>query len=341
MAYALGLGLTNECNLSCAHCYRSTDRVDRLSIADVRTILESLEIGSANLGTGENAMHPEFLPIVELLLAEGISTTLTSNGYSVARLPDPVLKRLREVELSFDFPTPREQDAFRGLGAWDLAMNSLRRAKALGVEVTIIAVMMRTNSTRLPEIARIAAELGANFRFNIYQPVKSSHFTMSYEEFWGGIRQMFATCGLVACTEPLISALAGLNSTDGCACGRRTIRVTPERRIIPCVYWPSKGLPLSELPRLREAIFETEEFRRCRLVPRDCAACAYVATCGGGCAGRRILAGGLDQPDPYCPIVRDDPMRLSWRRSNGKPLLKSGSACTTILAADLEGGAAR
>jgi sulfatase maturation enzyme AslB (radical SAM superfamily) len=93
-------------------------------------------------------------------------------------------------------------------------------------------------------------------------------------------------------------------------------------------------LPLSDLPRLRETVFQTEEFRRCRLVPPACAGCAYVATCGGGCAGRRILAGGLDQPDPYCPIIRNDPLRLSWRRANGKPLLKSGSACTTIFAAN-------
>ena len=334
MAYALGLGLTNECNLSCAHCYRSTDRVDRLSIADVRAILESLEIGSANLGVGENGLHPEFLPIVELLLERGINTTLTSNGYSVQRLPDPVLRRLREVEFSFDFPTPEEQDAFRGPGAWNLAMDSLRRAKHLGVEVTIIAVMMRTNYTRLPEVASLAAEVGANFRFNVYQPVQSSHFTMSYEQFWDGIRGLFTACRLVACTEPLVSALSGLNSTEGCACGRRTIRVTPERRIIPCVYWPHQGLPLSDLPRLRETVFQTEEFQRCRVVPQACGGCAHVATCGGGCAGRRILAGGLDQPDPYCPIIRNDPLRLSWRQTNGRPLLKSGSACTTVLAAD-------
>lgn len=336
MAYALGLGLTNECNLSCAHCYRATDRVDRLTMADVRTVLDSLEIGSANLGTGENGMHPEFLPIVEHLLAQGIKTTLTSNGYSVQCLPDSVLSRLREVEFSFDFPTRQEQDAFRGQGAWKLAMDSLDRAKRLGVVVTIIAVMMRTNYKRLKEVAALAAKVGANFRINIYQPVQSSSFTMSYEQFWDGLRDLFASCGLVACTEPLVSALSGLNSTEGCACGRRTIRVTPERRIIPCVYWPRQGLPLSDLPRLRETVFQTEEFRHCRIVPPACAGCAYVATCGGGCAGRRILAGGLDQPDPYCPIIRNDPLRLSWRRANGKPLLKSGSACTTIFAANLE-----
>jgi radical SAM protein with 4Fe4S-binding SPASM domain len=308
-------------------------------MADVRTVLESLEISSANLGTGENGMHPEFLPIVEHLLAQGIKTTLTSNGYSVQCLPDSVLGSLREVEFSFDFPTPQEQDAFRGQGAWELAMDSLDRAKRLGVVVTIIAVMMRTNYTRLKEVAALAAKVGANFRINIYQPVQSSSFTMSYEQFWDGLRELFAACGLVACTEPLVSALSGLNSTEGCACGRRTIRVTPERRIIPCVYWPRQGLPLSDLPRLRETVFQTEEFRRCRIVPRACAGCAYVVTCGGGCAGRRILAGGLDQPDPYCPIIRNDPLRLSWRQANGKPLLKSGSACTTIFAANpLEAG---
>ena len=36
MAYTLGLGLTNECNLACAHCYRPTDGTFRLSLRDVR-----------------------------------------------------------------------------------------------------------------------------------------------------------------------------------------------------------------------------------------------------------------------------------------------------------------
>ena len=56
--FALGLGLTNECNLACSFCYRDPTRVDRLSLEQVRSVMESLPVRSVNLGTGENGMHP-------------------------------------------------------------------------------------------------------------------------------------------------------------------------------------------------------------------------------------------------------------------------------------------
>src|SRR6266705_155212 len=61
---ALGLGLTNECNLSCAFCYRDPTRTDRLSLEQVKSVVERLPIRSVNLGTGENGMHPEFRAIL-------------------------------------------------------------------------------------------------------------------------------------------------------------------------------------------------------------------------------------------------------------------------------------
>ncbi len=45
--FALGLGLTNECNLTCAFCYRDPARVDRLGLEQVRAIMESLPVRSA------------------------------------------------------------------------------------------------------------------------------------------------------------------------------------------------------------------------------------------------------------------------------------------------------
>src|SRR5229473_2224035 len=58
--FALGIGLTNECNLSCAFCYRDPSRVDRLDLEQVRAVLDRLPVQSVNLGTGENGMHPRF-----------------------------------------------------------------------------------------------------------------------------------------------------------------------------------------------------------------------------------------------------------------------------------------
>ena len=47
---SLGLGLTNECNLKCAFCYRDPTRADRLSLAQVESALAE-DIGSGDTTT--------------------------------------------------------------------------------------------------------------------------------------------------------------------------------------------------------------------------------------------------------------------------------------------------
>ena len=41
MTFSVGIGLTNECDLRCPHCYRSDATVDRLSLAAVETTPEN------------------------------------------------------------------------------------------------------------------------------------------------------------------------------------------------------------------------------------------------------------------------------------------------------------
>ena len=126
--FALGIGLTNECNLSCSFCYRDPTRVDRLSLDQVRAVLDRLPIRSVNLGTGENGMHPEFKPMLDLLRTEPIKLTITSNGHSIAVIADENVRAFADVEFSIDYPTDEEQDVQRGPGNWDLVME--RRAAA-------------------------------------------------------------------------------------------------------------------------------------------------------------------------------------------------------------------
>src|SRR5215467_13558578 len=78
-AFVLGLGLTNECNLACSFCYRDPSRIDRLTLEQVREVVERLPPRSINLGTGENGMHPQFGAIVKWLHAQPTKLTITSN----------------------------------------------------------------------------------------------------------------------------------------------------------------------------------------------------------------------------------------------------------------------
>src|ERR1700745_3670383 len=169
--FALGLGLTNECNLACSFCYRDPTRTDRLSLEQVRAVMERLPVRSVNLGTGENGMHPDFRAILAYLRTRPIKLTITSNGHSVAVLEDNELRAFHDIEFSLDYPTQAEQDAQRGLGNWELIHQQAKRCIGLGVPVTIIAVMMKPNYLRLAEVARIAKVFGAPLRVNVYQSV--------------------------------------------------------------------------------------------------------------------------------------------------------------------------
>jgi radical SAM protein with 4Fe4S-binding SPASM domain len=332
--FALGLGLTNECNLACSFCYRDPTRVDRLTLDQVRAVIKRLPVRSVNLGTGENGMHPDFREILAFLRAQPIKLTITSNGHSIAILSDDEVRAFHDIEFSIDYPTEAEQDAQRGAGNWKLIHEQARRCRELGVPVTIIAVMMKGNYSRLAEVARIAKQFGAPLRVNVYQSVRSDVFALSYEEYWEGFRRLFAATDAIAIGEPLVRAMAGLPPLGAdCGCGAGTVRVTPRGTTQPCVYWPGVGEPLSNLLEAGSDIVQTLPFAAARLLPKACEPCEFRETCRGGCAGRRALQNALDEPDCYCPVIRNDHPRLKIQMAPSRDLPKLGSACTTVVIA--------
>ena len=329
---SLGLGLTNECNLYCAFCYRDPTRTDRLSLDQVKSVMEQLPIRSVNLGTGENGMHPEFKAILEYLREKSVKLTITSNGHSVAVLGDDELRAFHDIEFSLDYPTQTEQDAQRGNGNWELIHRQAQRCVGLGVPVTIIAVMMKANHLRLAEIARVAKQFDAPLRVNVYQAVRSDIYALSYEEYWEGFRRLFAETDVIAIGEPLVRAMAGLPPLRG-GCGVSTVRVTPRGTTQPCVYWPGSGEPLSNLISMGLDILDSAPFDQARKLPDACQRCEFRESCHGGCAGRRRLQGALLEPDYYCPIIRGERPRLQIHLAATRDLPKMSSSCTTVVIA--------
>ena len=153
------------------------------------------------------------------------------------------VRAFHDIEFSLDYPTQAEQDAQRGPGNWELIHQQAERCVRLGVPVTIIAVMMKSNYLRLAEVAQIAKQFDAPLRVNVYQAVRSDLFALSYEEYWDGFQQPFWETDVIAIGEPLVRAMAGLPPLSG-GCGVSTVRVTPRATTQPCVYWPGSGEPL-------------------------------------------------------------------------------------------------
>jgi radical SAM protein with 4Fe4S-binding SPASM domain len=329
---ALGLGLTNECNLTCSFCYRDPTRSDRLNLDQVKEVMERLPVRSVNLGTGENGMHPDFKAILGYLRTRPVKLTITSNGHSVAVLEDDDLRAFHDIEFSLDYPTQEEQDAQRGPGNWELIHEEAARCVKLRIPVTIIAVMMKSNYLRLAEVARVAKKFDAPLRVNVYQAVRSDLYALTYEEYWDGFRRLFEETDVIAVGEPLVRAMTGLPPLRA-GCGVSTVRVTPRATTQPCVYWPGSGEPLSGLIAQGIGILGTTPFEQARTLPQACEPCEFREPCHGGCAGRRRLQGALLQPDFYCPIVRGDRPRIEIRMAAQRDLPKLSSSCTTVVIA--------
>jgi radical SAM protein with 4Fe4S-binding SPASM domain len=191
---------------------------------------------------------------------------------------------------------------------------------------------MPSNFDRLADIAAAAKLYDAPLRINVYQPVRTDKFALTYEQYWSGFERLFAATDVIAIGEPLVRAMAGLPLRRG-GCGVATVRVTPRATVQPCVYWPGGGAPLDILLDAGADVVDTPPFADARSVPEACRGCAHLAACGGGCAGRRRLLGALGEPDPYCPIVRGEERRLSIRQAAAREMPKLESACTTIVIA--------
>jgi radical SAM protein with 4Fe4S-binding SPASM domain len=329
---ALGLGLTNECNLACAFCYRDPTRTDRLSLDQVKAVMERLPVRSVNLGTGENGMHPDFKAILAYLRTQPVKLTITSNGHSVAVLEDDELRAFHDIEFSLDYATQADQDAQRGHGNWELIHQQAERCLRLRIPVTIVAVMMKSNYVRLADVARVAKRFDAPLRVNVYQAVRSDIYALSYEEYWEGFRRLFEETDVIAIGEPLVRAMAGLPPLRG-GCGVSTVRVTPKGTTQPCVYWPGAGEPLSDLISAGVNVLSSTPFEQARTLPQTCQECEFRDSCHGGCAGRRRLQGALLEPDSYCPIIRNERPQLEIRTAANRDLPKLSSSCTTVVIA--------
>jgi radical SAM protein with 4Fe4S-binding SPASM domain len=153
----------------------------------------------------------------------------------------------------------------------------------------------------------------------------------SFDEYWEAYRILFDRSEIISVTEPLVHTFMGRSGRNGTPCGGRSLRITPNRFLKPCVYWPESDLTIDDLVEQKEGIFTSSLFKKTHNAPQFCRTCRYFENCGGGCAARRVLRGRADEPDEYCPVFKGKTMDLQGKTSAAAKPLRAGSICTTIV----------
>jgi len=163
-------------------------------------------------GTGERSSG--YAAIVRASSARGVKLSLTSNGTRSSAPPTKTTRGVSRAGGLHRFPTAAEQERF-GSPALAARHAASSGPTLLGITVTVLSVMMKTNYRRLTRHARWRLSLGANYRVNVYQPVRRTPVTLSYDEFWDGFKAAPGETRLVQHHRADLNAMLGQPFTEG------------------------------------------------------------------------------------------------------------------------------
>lgn len=317
---SLGIGISSLCNLNCPHCYsRKLVQKNISSLKLQKIIREFPNLREINFGTGESILHKDFRKIINFLHKKNYELALTSNGLSVNELIIEDLKKLKNIDISLDFPRANLHDKWRGRsGTFDIAIRAIEKCKEAGVMVSIAMCLMNHNYKYLPEFKAILDKYKIPLRINLYKPVYTKRYLMDYSEFWQAMELLAKNFKLINNSEPVLTLIVN-NELHGSPCGN-SARLHPDGKITPCVYLAGKFANFQKFKKLKLQI------------PNKCLSCPVANNCRGGCLGRRLLTFGSPEPDQYCSIInKKQTPKIKFTKATGEGFIHSNYLCTTIV----------
>lgn len=159
---------TKRCNLSCKHCYSSSNGAageNELSTEEGRELIGDLASFGAPvmLFSGGEPLLREDLPLlVEEAVSRGMRAVISTNGTLIDR---EIAARLKERNLSYVGVSldgmEEVNDRFRGVtGAFQQALAGIRHCREAGIKVGLRFTINRYNFRQIPDIFALMKQEG-------------------------------------------------------------------------------------------------------------------------------------------------------------------------------------
>ncbi len=325
--------ITDVCNSHCRHCYRDGARTSR-SMDDTRRqaviheyeeLLEWLRRhgpvqGLITITGGEPFLDPEFPSLLRRLHGkkERFSFAVLSNGTLIDDGMIRLLQSFRPLFVQVSLDGMRSvHDGIRGEGAFDGAVQGIRRLVDAGIRTLVSFTASRYNYRELPRLAAFAGKLGvAKMWTDRMVPLghggRSAHGILSPKEvleYCQLLRSARFRAGLRVFRKFDVSAGRALQFLKcggdpyDCNAGKGLLAVLPNGDVYPCRRLPEKvgRIPEQSLASIYAANEYLRELRNHGKISRGCEGCRYRHTCRGGarCMAHSVH-GTAFAADPGC-----------------------------------------
>lgn len=314
--------LTYACNLECVHCLSSSGQRDprELTTEQAKAVLDELrdlQVFYINIGGGEPMVRRDFFEILEHSIANGIGVKFSTNGAFIDKKNAERLAALDylDIQISLDGTTAEVNDAVRGAGSYNTAIQAMENLRDAGFgQFKISVVVTRHNVDQLDDFKALADSFGAQLRITRLRPAGRGADTWN-ELHPTNVQQRQIYDWLMAHGENVLTgdsffhlnafgeSLPGLNM---CGAGRVVCLIDPLGDVYACpfvIHDQFKAGSLLDDGGFTKVWRESALFTELR-EPQSagaCASCGSFDACQGGCMAAKFFTGiPLDGPDPEC-----------------------------------------
>jgi pyrroloquinoline quinone biosynthesis protein E len=323
---ALLCELTHRCPLRCAYCSNPLElerAANELTTAQWKDLLDQaarLGVLQVHFSGGEPTVRKDLCELVAHAASVGLYTNLITSGVLMTPQMAQDLAAAGLEHAQIGFPDIDEDGstlitAFKGgLERKYAAAEALR---AVGIAITMNAVITRHNLDRLPQMFAVAQQIGAR-RIEV---ANVQYYGWGLKNRASLIPSSEQLAWMNDCVEQARERLKGLLTIDyvipdyyakrpkSClgGWGRRFLNVTPSGKVLPC--HAAETIPHLQFDTVTERplkdIWEHgtafQAYRGEAWMPKTCRSCDFKEADWGGCRCQALaLAGDAAAMDPTC-----------------------------------------
>ncbi len=342
----LWINTNNSCPLRCKHCLvdGGVDPVRPLTAPEIQKLVDeavSLGVTRFYFTGGEPFLRKDLFPLIKYITERARLVILTS-GVLLSREKAAKLKAIGDgrllMQVSLEGPDAATNDAIRGEGNFDLAIQGIRRLVEAGIPPIVTTTLTGLNYREAARTTRFLASIGVRDHHVLWLHARGRMRHRVPELLIDGptvakvmyeLRITAREQGIVVDNAESLSVRV-LNKrgrkNDLCNCCYGVLSVNADGHVYPCAALA--GAQAFDCGSIKEKSLEdiwmhshiTNWVRSNSVQKRvGCSSCYLKFFCGGGCFAQSYFNyeitegyGCIMAPDPYCEAYKSQITDLMW-----------------------------